>query len=61
MSSGKIQKNDVLVDNFNNVSNLQGTGTTIVDYNPTTKQTSSSPACREIAGNVRAVSVCRRR
>jgi hypothetical protein len=39
VSAGKIQKDDVLVDNFNNISNLQGTGTTIVDYNPTTKQT----------------------
>jgi hypothetical protein len=39
VSSGKIQKDDVLVDNFNDVSNLQGTGTTIVDYNPTSKQT----------------------
>jgi hypothetical protein len=38
VSAGKIQKDDVLVDNFNNVSNLQGTGTTIVDYNPTTKK-----------------------
>jgi hypothetical protein len=39
VTSGKIQKDDVLVDNFNNVSNLQGTGTTVVDYNPTTKKT----------------------
>jgi len=39
VSAGKIQKDDVLVDNFNNLSNLQGTGTTIVDYNPATKQT----------------------
>jgi hypothetical protein len=39
VSAGKIQKNDVLVTNFNNVSNLQGTGTTIVDYNPATKKT----------------------
>ncbi len=38
-SVGKIQKDDVLVDNFNNISNLQGTGGTIVDYNPTTKKT----------------------
>jgi hypothetical protein len=38
-SSGKIQKNDVLVDNFNNSSNLQGTGGTIVDYNPSTHAT----------------------
>ena len=36
VSTGKIQKDDVLVDNFNNLSNLQGTGTTIIDYNPTT-------------------------
>ncbi len=40
VSAGKIQKDDVLVDNFNNIANLQGTGTTIVDYNPTTRQTS---------------------
>src|ERR1700731_2789486 len=39
VSAGKIQKDDVLVDNFNNLSNLQGTGTTIVDYNPSTKKT----------------------
>ena len=29
----------MLIDNFNNVTNLQGTGTTIVDYNPATKAT----------------------
>ena len=40
VSVGKIQKDDVLIDNFNNLSNLQGTGTTIVDYNPVTKRTS---------------------
>jgi hypothetical protein len=40
VSAGKIHKGDVLVDNFNKVSNLQGTGTTIMDYNPTTKKTS---------------------
>src|SRR5277367_1536672 len=40
VSAGKIQKDDVLIDNFNNLSNLQGLGTTIVDYNPTTKKTS---------------------
>ncbi len=39
VSAGKIQAGDVLVDNFNNVSNLQGTGTTIVDYNPSTHKT----------------------
>jgi hypothetical protein len=40
VSAGKIAKDDVLVDNFNNISNLQGTGTTIIDYRPSTKQTS---------------------
>ncbi len=39
VSAGKIQKDDVLVDNFNNISNLQGTGTTIVGYRPSTQQT----------------------
>jgi hypothetical protein len=39
VSIGKIQAGDVLVDNFNNITNLQGTGGSIVDYNPTTKQT----------------------
>jgi hypothetical protein len=39
VSAGKVQKDDVLVDNFNNISNLQGTGTTIVGYRPSTKQT----------------------
>jgi len=40
VSAGKVRKDDVLVDNFNNLSNLQGTGTTIVDYNPSTHKTS---------------------
>ena len=39
VTAGKVQKDDVLVDNFNNISNLQGTGTTIVGYRPSTKQT----------------------
>ncbi len=38
VSAGKIQKGDVLVDNFNGLSNLQGTGVTIVNYSPTTKK-----------------------
>jgi len=38
-SAGKIQRDDVLVTNFNNLSNLQGTGGTIIDYNPSTKRT----------------------
>ncbi|RQT62353.1 hypothetical protein [Burkholderia cepacia] len=40
VSSGTIQAGDVLVDNFNNSANLQGTGSTIVDYRPSTKQLS---------------------
>jgi hypothetical protein len=39
VSAGKIKKDDVLVDNFNNISNLQGTGTTIVGFRPETKET----------------------
>jgi hypothetical protein len=38
VSAGSIQKDDVLVTNFNNDGNLQGLGTTIVNYNPTTKK-----------------------
>ena len=38
VTAGSIQKDDVLIDNFNNLSNLQGTGTTIVDYTPSTKK-----------------------
>jgi hypothetical protein len=37
-SAGAVQKNDVLVDNFNNNGNLQGTGSTIIDYRPATGQ-----------------------
>jgi len=40
VSAGKIMQGDVLVDNFNDLSNLQGTGTTIIDYRPSSKQTS---------------------
>ncbi len=38
VSSGIIKKDDVLVTNFNNDKNLQGLGTTIIDYDPTTKK-----------------------
>ncbi|HKR41945.1 MAG TPA: hypothetical protein VJU59_20125 [Paraburkholderia sp.] len=38
VSSGTVKEGDVLVDNFNNSANLQGTGSTIVDYHPDTKQ-----------------------
>ena len=40
-SVGKIHEGDVLIDNFNNLSNLQGTGTTIVDFNPSTRKTTT--------------------
>lgn len=36
-SAGAIKAGDVLVDNFNDAANLQGTGSTIVDYHPDTK------------------------
>jgi hypothetical protein len=38
VSAGSVKQGDVLVDNFNNAANLQGTGSTIVDYHPDTKQ-----------------------
>src|SRR5579871_2881302 len=40
ISAGKIQAGDVLVDNFNDRNNLQGLGSTIVSYRPSTKQLS---------------------
>lgn len=40
VSAGTVKQGDVLVDNFNNSANLQGTGSTIVDYHPDTKQMS---------------------
>ncbi len=38
VSAGKIQKNDVLVDNFNDHNNLQGLGTTIISFTPSSKK-----------------------
>ncbi|WDD91391.1 hypothetical protein Bsp3421_001302 [Burkholderia sp. FERM BP-3421] len=40
VTSGALQQGDVLVDNFNNSANLQGTGSTIVTYRPSTRQLS---------------------
>lgn len=37
-SAGTIQKDDVLITNFNNAGNLQGLGTTIVAFTPATKK-----------------------
>jgi sugar lactone lactonase YvrE len=51
VSAGSVQKDDVLVTNFNNDGNLQGLGTTIIDYNPTTKKTTTFAALpRNLAG-----------
>jgi hypothetical protein len=41
VSAGTVKQGDVLVDNFNNSTNLQGTGSTIVNYHPDTKQMST--------------------
>jgi hypothetical protein len=38
-STGSLVKGDVLVSNFNNSQNLQGTGTTIVQVSPSGQQT----------------------
>lgn len=40
VTAGKIRKGDILVDNFNNQSNLQGTGTTIVIVHRASKSVS---------------------
>ncbi len=34
VTAGTVKQGDVLVDNFNNRGNLQGAGTTIIDYRP---------------------------
>jgi hypothetical protein len=38
-SQGVLQAGDVLVSNFNNLNNLQGTGSTIVEVSPSGQQT----------------------
>jgi hypothetical protein len=38
-SRGMLQRGDVLVSNFNNMNNLQGTGSTIVEVSPSGQQT----------------------
>ncbi|HEV2970140.1 MAG TPA: hypothetical protein VGY55_09125 [Pirellulales bacterium] len=37
-SGGRIHADDILVSNFNNSGNVQGTGTTIIDVSPSGKQ-----------------------
>ncbi|MGC8524591.1 MAG: hypothetical protein ACP5M5_09930 [Acidibrevibacterium sp.] len=51
VSVGKIQKNDILVDNFNDKNNLQGLGTTIVRYRPGDKSVALFASLpRDLAG-----------
>jgi hypothetical protein len=51
VSAGPVQKDDVLVTNFNNDGNLQGLGTTIVAFNPATKKlTTFASLPRNLAG-----------
>jgi hypothetical protein len=57
VSGGKVQLDDVLIDSFNDLSNLQGLGTTIVDYNPATRQ---DDAVRRAAAAAATVSWRRR-
>jgi hypothetical protein len=47
---GSVKAGDVLVDNFNNASNDQGTGTTIVDLHPGGALTVFAQLPRTIAG-----------
>jgi hypothetical protein len=51
VSAGSFQKDDVLVTNFNDAGNLQGLGTTIVNYSPATKKLTTFAALpRDLAG-----------
>jgi hypothetical protein len=52
VTSGKLVAGDVLVSNFNNHRNLQGTGTTIVEVSPTTGSVSlfASLAANKLPG-----------
>ncbi|MFM0100492.1 hypothetical protein PQQ87_33200 [Paraburkholderia nemoris] len=38
VTAGTVKQGDVLVGNFNNSTNLQGTGSTIINYHPDTKE-----------------------
>lgn len=40
VTAGKLERGDVVIDNFNNSTNLQGVGTTIVIYRPSTQKLS---------------------
>jgi hypothetical protein len=66
VTAGRIAQGDVLVDNFNNISNLQGTGTSIVGYRPSTGATytlvrlpQSVPGCPGGVGLTTAMTMLR--
>jgi hypothetical protein len=49
-TAGSVSAGDVLVDNFNNASNNQGTGTTIVDLHPDGHRTVFAAVPSHVAG-----------
>jgi len=51
-AGGRIAAGDVLVANFNNSSNLQGTGTTIIQFTPSDKVAPSGSARTFFQGNL---------
>jgi len=50
VTAGSVSAGDVLVDNFNNASNNQGTGTTIVDLHPDGHRTVFASLPSHVAG-----------
>jgi hypothetical protein len=50
VTAGSVSAGDVLVDNFNNASNNQGTGTTIVDLHPDGKRTVFASLPSQVTG-----------
>ena len=57
VSAGTIQKDDVLVTNFNNAGNLQGLGTTSSTTVRRPRSSRPSQRCRAISRDVPAASV----
>ncbi|HWG60866.1 MAG TPA: hypothetical protein VG253_04065 [Streptosporangiaceae bacterium] len=49
-SQGKLQRGNVLISNFNNANNLQGTGTTIVQVSPAGKLSTFAHIRRQLPG-----------
>src|SRR6516164_3599814 len=62
-STGNLQQGDVLVSNFNNSDNVQGTGTTVVQVSPAGKATLfaqvSDPSCPGGVGLTTAIAALR--